>query len=645
MHRSLLCSDRGAGILAACLLAMSTIAVACGPVATPALATRHPFEDKHDLEYSATHLFRVRLEKTSGAGEAGKRPEQVMVKSTTEVTLVPLRQWVLGQAFFSVHVPWHTSLESFAAYRGGERLPAGHILDTVPSVPNVFLHSSRLVRVFSPPRQLGEPVTYRYTRVHRDVRFLPLVGVPNVDYLKRFEVVIHHPASVEVELRWWSREGEPAPALARTVSGDQATSRLLLRNLRALPPRRWDPLDDPRAMLWLTLRRGSAPLHPVTPEAFVRWMRSLYDRAGQLGAKGQALARSLVAGLDSDRARARAIYDFVRREVRYIADVRGEGAVTPRPADTILERRWGDCKDKTNLIIALARQVGLTVDPVLVATMERPPMQGAVHPGMFDHAIASVRLGDERVFMDPTATTVPFGSLPAPVEDAVALVLDPADPRELRLPVGDHGPEISGTVTMSPKEPTEARAALTIRGGLVHAIALFRQKPGQDGWEERVERLLTGILPDLSFQGLRLVQDAGELLRVEARVDMRRMVLKAGSRLYVRRTPRRPCQAGLQPRLKDQAPLMLPLRLSLDLALHIPAGPGPLPPGSQVRHRAEGVAWFESLAESHQGRVILRLRQGRQRRYLTGQAKHDYLRFCAAARAEAEGWFTVERGW
>lgn len=102
--------------------------------------------------------------------------------------------------------------------------------------------------------------------------------------------------------------------------------------------------------------------------------------------------------------KAYAIIDWVQEQVRYLGMVGGAGGLRPQSPNLVLERRYGDCKDKTLLLCCLLNEIGIDAEPVLVNTVQRH-MVGSVLPGMgcFDHVIASFRLGDREGFVDGTA--------------------------------------------------------------------------------------------------------------------------------------------------------------------------------------------------------------------------------------------------
>ncbi len=115
------------------------------------------------------------------------------------------------------------------------------------------------------------------------------------------------------------------------------------------------------------------------------------------------LAMELSAGIEDTEQQALAAVRWVQDEVRYLAIHGGLGAVVPRPAERTLEGRYGDCKDRAVLLIALLRCLNIIAEPVLVHSVLRsqvrqlPPCTLA-----FDHVIVAVRLAEGTVFVDPT---------------------------------------------------------------------------------------------------------------------------------------------------------------------------------------------------------------------------------------------------
>ena len=131
---------------------------------------------------------------------------------------------------------------------------------------------------------------------------------------------------------------------------------------------------------------------------------------------------AIVGDAQSDEEKWEAIFRFVADSVRYIGLEHGSSAVVPRPPGVTYERRYGDCKDKVTLLIALARAAGLDAHAALVAT-KRFERARILIPGAFafDHMIAC-RPGGSCV--DPTVPRVSAAESALPSAGASMLVLD-----------------------------------------------------------------------------------------------------------------------------------------------------------------------------------------------------------------------------
>lgn len=131
-------------------------------------------------------------------------------------------------------------------------------------------------------------------------------------------------------------------------------------------------------------------------------------------------ATRLTAGCRTDEERIRAIHNFVAKNTRYVGLQFGVHSYKPYPADQVLARRFGDCKDKATLMIALLGQVGIPAEMVLVRTRRRGAMDrepASLAP--FDHAI--VYIPKQGLYLDATAEFAGTGELPFQDQGVMAL--------------------------------------------------------------------------------------------------------------------------------------------------------------------------------------------------------------------------------
>jgi tetratricopeptide (TPR) repeat protein len=135
-----------------------------------------------------------------------------------------------------------------------------------------------------------------------------------------------------------------------------------------------------------------------------------HDAIGNATARRDVIARALAA---------------VEKNVRYAGVEVGESSIIPRPPHTVLGNKYGDCKDKATLLVAMLRQAGIAAHVALL----RAGVDFDVHPelpgmGRFNHAIVRVDATSSELAMwvDPTDDFAHAGDLPAQDQGRLALV-------------------------------------------------------------------------------------------------------------------------------------------------------------------------------------------------------------------------------
>lgn len=166
------------------------------------------------------------------------------------------------------------------------------------------------------------------------------------------------------------------------------------------------------------------------------------DLAGRVAAIAKASSDPLT--------RAAAALRLVQDDVSYLMRGMDGGNYIPQsPAET-WDKRFGDCKAKTLLLLAMLRELGITAEPVLVRTEGGDMLPSlAPLPGNFNHVIVRAEIGGINYWLDGTTLGVRsdtidevprfFHGLPLREEGAGLMPLDTrvqATPdREVRLTV------------------------------------------------------------------------------------------------------------------------------------------------------------------------------------------------------------------
>lgn len=143
----------------------------------------------------------------------------------------------------------------------------------------------------------------------------------------------------------------------------------------------------------------------------------------------QSLVDGLIAGKTTVADKEAALLNYVDSEVRYTGIEFGGAAILPHdPADT-LAKKYGDCKDKATLLVAMLRAAGIPAYVALLNAGSRMDVPADL-PGMglFDHAIVFVpgagkgKTALPDLWIDATDQYARLGQLPIADQGRFALV-------------------------------------------------------------------------------------------------------------------------------------------------------------------------------------------------------------------------------
>ena len=124
----------------------------------------------------------------------------------------------------------------------------------------------------------------------------------------------------------------------------------------------------------------------------------------------QTLANQLTANAKTNLDKVKVLHHWVAQNIRYLGIYVGAGGFVPHDAQSILDNRYGDCKDHVVILEALLAAVGIDSSPALINSGTAFLLPTLPTPGIFDHVITYVP--SLNVFIDSTSRFAPIGTLP-----------------------------------------------------------------------------------------------------------------------------------------------------------------------------------------------------------------------------------------
>ena len=204
---------------------------------------------------------------------------------------------------------------------------------------------------------------------------------------------------------------------------------------------------------WMSVHFSANPL----PEGAALWARigNWYDGLASPESEGGTdivtEARSLVAANADFMAKLDAIANFMQQQIRYVGIEIGIGNLRPHSAAEVFQNRYGDCKDKATLMVAMLDAVGVRATWVWVdhrrgfITPEAPSASGdhmimaiEIPPGYENprlQAVVTAKTGQRYLIFDPTNQWVPIGQIPTYEQGGYGLLVAGADSQVIQLPV------------------------------------------------------------------------------------------------------------------------------------------------------------------------------------------------------------------
>lgn len=229
------------------------------------------------------------------------------------------------------------------------------------------------------------------------------------------------------------------------------------------------------------------------------------------------------AGDDETRLLEEAVA-VARGAVRYQNYSPGILAMVPANLTTIWERRYGDCKEKTLLLVWLLRELGIAAEPVLVNTGLGPGIRSFLAcPAVFDHVVTRVRLGARELWIDPTDlyrggspagwNSLPFGAgLPLAAGSRQLVVIPPDFTGATFLHVNE-------TLRLDSKS-RDARIAVEFQfsGARADGVRALLDSEGRSGLQKALKSLMESTRRGIAIESELTIGD--DLARNRITVDL-----------------------------------------------------------------------------------------------------------------------------
>lgn len=325
---------------------------------------------------------------------------------------------------------------------------------------------------------------------------------------------------------------------------------LILRDIPESPD--WPALAARMSVQW-----GDAAVEGADNQwrAIGQWVTRLEANRTDPSPEITANVQSLIAGAPDFYTRLSRITESIQKNIRYFVVMRGIGGLQANHAGDIFHNRYGDCKDKTTLLISMLQVAGIhayympvddrrgVVDPDdpsslgnhMITAIEIP--DGVQDPRL--KAIAKGKDGKRYLIFDPTNEHTPVGNLPSYLQGSYGTLAAGSASQVIAIPVLDpdcNGTEQKGSFTLS-EDGTLTGSVDTSHSGPDGAeFRLFLKKTDEKQRREVWEKYVASTIPGVSLDAFDFTQPPAldKPLQFHYKVTVHQYAHQAGPLLLVR---------------------------------------------------------------------------------------------------------------
>jgi hypothetical protein len=201
-----------------------------------------------------------------------------------------------------------------------------------------------------------------------------------------------------------------------------------------------DRYYEPHVIIYITNYRNSAGEQRFiqNTDDLYKWNSKFLSSLNQTeDPQLRRITDSLIAGKQTQLQKATAIYEWVQKNIRYVAFEAGLEGFQPRQAAEVCSKRYGDCKDMSSILTSMMRMAGINAYYTWIGTRHIPYKYTDVPLPITDnHMIATAEIDGQWYFIDGTSPNSKLQLPPDAIQGKQALIsLSPTEYKVMEVPI------------------------------------------------------------------------------------------------------------------------------------------------------------------------------------------------------------------
>jgi hypothetical protein len=290
-------------------------------------------------------------------------------------------------------------------------LPSGKVVDVMadssaikdvplPAYGKFYLQNVREKIITFPELVQGAEIEVAYREITHDTpmdgQFEASEHFEDYEPMQARYVEIVTPSSMKLK---WKAHGHDEIPYTEVQDGARTHHIWAMENVPQFKP---EPGMPPAAELLQRLMVTTVP----DWQTWSRWYTALSESSMTADETVRKQAHLLADREKTTDAKLRKIFYFCSNDIRYVetALTGRKAGYKPALASTTLQNKYGVCRDKAALMVAMLREVGIPADITLMNPSWK--IDGSIPVDQFNHAVVAVKLDGKTQFVDPTVEKI-----------------------------------------------------------------------------------------------------------------------------------------------------------------------------------------------------------------------------------------------
>lgn len=293
-------------------------------------------------------------------------------------------------------------------------LKVTEIKETFDRDAHVFFDDDREITFNFPSLVKGAKSVLKYRRDYKDPRIIGINYFQSYKPIDKTSYTVVFDASVEVEADIFN---DPNGWITKVETVRPDGRKVITCTAKNVPKAEFGAQSPSFQSMVPTVyfrivsyKKADGSRQPVLSDLdqLFSWYETFVDGLGEPGEAVVSLVSSIVKPDDQPLDKVRKIYYWVQQNIKYIAFEDGMRGFVPHPGQYVLEKRYGDCKDMSSILVDMLTAAGIEAHHTWIGTRDIPyTYSDTPAPIVDNHMIATCKIDGQWYFLDATGSYTP----------------------------------------------------------------------------------------------------------------------------------------------------------------------------------------------------------------------------------------------